>query len=73
MKQCNNQFQKTFSVQENWYKNCEVSMPRENISKETKKTNRYASMHLVAHKVGTPNIQIWNKKRDKKAFSFENM
>ena len=27
---------------------------------ETK--NRFASMHLVAHKVCTPNIQIWDKK-----------
>ena len=36
---------------------------------ETK--NRFASMHLVAHKVCTPNIQIWDKKT--KTTFFENM
>ena len=33
--------------------------------KWNKKQNRFASMHLVAHKVGTPNIQIWDKKKKK--------
>ena len=34
--------------------------------KRNKKQNRFASMHLVAHKVGTPNIQIWDKKKGQK-------
>ena len=70
-KQCNKTFKKyKFKCTWKYIKNSCVSDPKEKkFWMETK--NRFASMHLVAHKVCTLNIQIWDKKT--KTTFFENM